>query len=62
MVAAVVYFFEGYAVTIWQPAVAWLALIGLLAFLMVSTWRYSSFKDLNLMRPRSPLTVILLAR
>ena len=27
---------------------------------MVSTWRYYSFKDLNLMRPRSPLTVILL--
>ena len=37
-----------------------LALLGLLAFLMVSTWRYPSFKDLNLMQPRSPLTVVLL--
>ena len=27
---------------------------------MVSTWRYNSFKELNLLRPRSPLTVILL--
>ena len=27
---------------------------------MVSTWRYPSFKDLNLMKPRSPLTVVLL--
>ena len=27
---------------------------------MVSTWRYYSFKDISLMRPRSSLTVILL--
>jgi len=26
---------------------------------MVCTWRYYSFKDLNLLRPRSPLTIIL---
>ena len=33
--------------------------LGLLAFLMVSTWRYRSFKDFHLLRPFSPLTVIL---
>ena len=44
----------------WWIAAAWLALIGLLSFLMVCTWRYRSFKDLNLVRPRSPLTVVLL--
>jgi len=38
----------------------WLALMALLSFLMVSTWRYPSFKDLSLTRPRSPLTFILL--
>jgi CDP-diacylglycerol--serine O-phosphatidyltransferase len=27
---------------------------------MVCTWRYHSFKDLALLRPRSPLTIILL--
>jgi CDP-diacylglycerol--serine O-phosphatidyltransferase len=27
---------------------------------MVSTWRYPSFKDLNLARPRSPLTLVLI--
>ena len=32
----------------------------MLAFLMVSTWRYNSFKDLNLLRPRSFMTVVLL--
>ena len=39
---------------------AWLALVGLEAFLMVSTWRYRSFKDLNLLKPRSPFSIILL--
>jgi CDP-diacylglycerol--serine O-phosphatidyltransferase len=27
---------------------------------MVCTWRYPSFKDLNLTAPRSPLTVVLI--
>lgn len=60
MIAAVVYFADGYPVSFWRPAIVWLALMGLLAFLMVSTWRYNSFKELNLLRPRSWLTVILL--
>jgi CDP-diacylglycerol--serine O-phosphatidyltransferase len=34
--------------------------LGLLAFLMVSTWRYRSFKDFNLLSPRSPLSAVLL--
>jgi len=32
----------------------------MLSFLMVSTWRYPSFKELNLTGPRSPLIVIFL--
>jgi CDP-diacylglycerol--serine O-phosphatidyltransferase len=32
--------------------------LGLLSFLMVSTWRYPSFKEVTLTGPRSPLTVI----
>jgi CDP-diacylglycerol--serine O-phosphatidyltransferase len=39
--------------------VAWLALVALLAFLMVSTWRYRSLKDVQFLRPLSPLTMIL---
>jgi CDP-diacylglycerol--serine O-phosphatidyltransferase len=34
-------------------------LLALLSFLMVSTWRYPSFKEISLTGPRSPLTVIL---
>jgi CDP-diacylglycerol---serine O-phosphatidyltransferase len=33
--------------------------LALLSFLMVSTWRYPSFKEVHLKGPRSPLTVIL---
>ena len=60
MVAAVVYFADGYPIGFWHLSVVWLGLMGLLAFLMVSTWRYNSFKELNFLKPRSPLTVILL--
>lgn len=60
MVAAVVYA-AGSAPLVWWPyAVSFLALIALLAFLMVSTWRYRSFKDFSMVSPRSPRSVILL--
>src|SRR5262249_48093697 len=48
MVAAVVYAFDSAPLRWWPVAVAWLGLIALLSFLMVSTWRYPSFKDINL--------------
>jgi CDP-diacylglycerol--serine O-phosphatidyltransferase len=38
--------------------VGWLALLGMLSFLMVSTWRYRSFKDIQLQRPRSWMIAI----
>jgi CDP-diacylglycerol--serine O-phosphatidyltransferase len=59
MVAAIIYAVDGTPIRWWWLAVAWLALIALLAFLMVSTWRYRSFKDLNLLRPRSPISVVI---
>ena len=59
MVAAVVYAFGSSPIHYWPFAVVWLALLALLSFLMISTWRYYSFKDISLMRPRSSLTVIL---
>ena len=61
MVASIVYASDGEPLRWWVLSTAWLALLGLLSFLMVSTWRYPSFKDLSLTRPRSPLTVVLLA-
>src|SRR6185312_4121649 len=60
MVASVVYASDGEPIAWWPLTVAWLALLALLSFLMVSTWRYYSFKDISLMRPHSSLIVILL--
>ena len=57
-VAAIVYAVNGAPVQNWIVCLVWLALLALLSFLMVSTWRYQSFKDVQLLRPRSPLTVI----
>jgi CDP-diacylglycerol--serine O-phosphatidyltransferase len=59
LVAAIVYASDGTPIQFWPLAVLWLALLALLSFLMVSTWRYQSFKDIQLLRPRSWLTFIL---
>ena len=59
MVAAVVYACDSEPLQWWIYSVLWLALLGLLSFLMVSTWRYPSFKQVNMTGPRSPLTIIL---
>jgi len=58
MVASVVYFFGSGAVEEWAYSAAWLALLALLSFLMVCTWRYRSFKDFNLLRPASPFSLL----
>jgi len=60
MVASVVYAAESEPLHNWMISAAWLCLIALLSFLMVSTWRYPSFKDLNLTQPRSPVMFVLL--
>jgi CDP-diacylglycerol--serine O-phosphatidyltransferase len=58
-VASIVYAADGVPIGWWIFSIAWLALLGMLAFLMVSTWRYPSFKDLSLLRPRSPMIFIV---
>ena len=40
-------------------SIAWLCLLALIGLLMVSTWRYPSFKQLNFGKPRTPLIVLL---
>ncbi|MES1258679.1 MAG: CDP-diacylglycerol--serine O-phosphatidyltransferase [Acidobacteriota bacterium] len=58
LVAAIVYATGSAPLTniVWSSL--WLGLLGLLSFLMVSTWRYWSFKDLNLGKPHSPLILV----
>jgi len=59
MVAATVHFFNAYPVEAWWVAIPWLILVGMLGFLMVSTWRFWSGKEINLSR-RHPFQLLLL--
>lgn len=58
-VAAIVYAANSEPLRAWPLAAAWIVLNALLALLMISTWRYRSFKDLSLVRPRSPQWVVM---
>ena len=59
MVAAIVYATDSVPLQWWILSALWLGMLALLAFLMVSTWRYPSFKEMHFSGPRSPLTIIL---
>jgi CDP-diacylglycerol--serine O-phosphatidyltransferase len=59
LLAASVHFCGGYPVEYWWVALIWLALVGTSGFLMVSTWRFWSGKELSLSRSH-PYQVLLL--
>jgi len=59
MVAAVVWASDAQPIAWWPVSVAWLCLLALLGFLMVSTWRYYSFKGISFSKAYSPLVIIL---
>ena len=61
LVASIVWAADAEPIEWWPLSVVWLGLLLLLGFLMVSTWRYYSFKGINLTKPYTPLIVILLA-
>ena len=60
MVASIVFAANGEPVTWWPLCLTFLALLLLLGFLMVSTWRYYSFKGISFSKPYTPLLLILL--
>ncbi len=35
-------------------------MVGIVSLLMVSTWRYPSFKQISVSKPRTPLIVLIL--
>ena len=59
VVAAIVHW-QKQPLSAWEFAVGWLAVVGLLAFLMVSRMRYYTFKTVNLQKRRSYLAIILI--
>jgi CDP-diacylglycerol--serine O-phosphatidyltransferase len=61
VIAAVVHFSGGDPVTTWWTSLIWGALILATGFLMVSTWRFASFKGIDLHSPHTFRTIILIA-
>jgi CDP-diacylglycerol--serine O-phosphatidyltransferase len=59
VVAAVVHFSKGDPLLWWGSALTWLIVLVLAAYLMVSTWRFYSFKDIDL-RARQPFRLIVI--
>ncbi|MGC2656546.1 MAG: CDP-diacylglycerol--serine O-phosphatidyltransferase [Bryobacteraceae bacterium] len=59
-IAAVIYFFNSAPIRSFTYSVVWLVSAAIVALLMVSTWRYPSFKQLSLSKPRTPLVAVLL--
>jgi CDP-diacylglycerol--serine O-phosphatidyltransferase len=50
LLAATVHYFNGIPVEAWWVAMEWLVLVGVSGFLMVSTWRFWSGKEINFSR------------
>jgi CDP-diacylglycerol---serine O-phosphatidyltransferase len=58
VIAAVVHFEGGEPVVSWYMALTWLAMVAVVGYLMVSTWRFYSFKDIDF-RSRHPFRLII---
>jgi CDP-diacylglycerol---serine O-phosphatidyltransferase len=59
VIAAVVHFSGGDPLVWWGSAITWMLIVVTAAYLMVSTWRFYSFKDIDFNR-RQPFRVIVL--
>jgi CDP-diacylglycerol---serine O-phosphatidyltransferase len=58
LVAAVV-FLDSSPVRSFTFSVLWLVTVAVISLLMVSTWRYPSFKQVSISKPHTPLIVLL---
>jgi len=59
VIAAIVHFESGEPIQSWYTALTWIAMVATVGYLMVSTWRFYSFKDIDF-RSRHPFRLILL--
>ena len=58
LIAAVV-FMDDAPVRSFAFSIGWLPCVGIVGLLMVSTWRYPSFKQISVTKPRTPLIVLI---
>src|SRR5579862_4671362 len=61
VIAAVVHFFAGDPLVSAYTALPWAAMVTTVGYLMVSTWRFYSFKDINFRSPHPFRLIVLLA-
>ena len=59
VIAAVVHFSGGEPLTSWVTALSWLMMVVVVGYLMVSTWRFYSFKDIDF-RSRHPFRLFVI--
>jgi CDP-diacylglycerol---serine O-phosphatidyltransferase len=59
VIAAIVHFSAGEPVTSWLTSMSWLMMVVVVGYLMVSTWRFYSFKDIDF-RSRKPFRLIVI--
>ncbi len=59
VIAAVVHFQDGDPIRSWYTALTWVAMVSAVGYLMVSTWRFYSFKDIDF-GSRHPFRLIIL--
>ncbi len=59
VIAAIVHFSGGAPISSWWTAATWLMMVVMVGYLMVSTWRFYSFKDIDF-RSRHPFRLIIL--
>lgn len=61
VIAAVVHFAAGEPLVSWYTALTWLAMVTMVGYLMVSTWRFYSFKDIDFHTRRPFRLIVFLA-
>jgi CDP-diacylglycerol--serine O-phosphatidyltransferase len=61
LLAATVHFCSGYPVESWWVALIWIGIVGVSGFLMVSTWRFWSAKEISFSRRHSFRTLFFIA-
>jgi CDP-diacylglycerol---serine O-phosphatidyltransferase len=61
VIAAIVHYSAGVPVTSWVTAMSWLMMVVVVGYLMVSTWRFYSFKDIDFGSRRPFRLIVLIA-
>jgi CDP-diacylglycerol---serine O-phosphatidyltransferase len=59
VIAAIVHYSAGVPITSWWTAMSWLMMVVVVGYLMVSTWRFYSFKDIDF-RSRHPFRLVVI--